>query len=257
MPSSDRTRSNNWRFADAGSRFDTSPRVAARDRMPIATTFTRKIMRCRRCGSRVVSNAKRCPYCGKSLIPFYQSFPFWLLVVASLGVGAIYFTFFFDPAPAQLPDPSRRAPIAIGLPDRTNPKEIPIGTSVDCDDIIVTVLTIRQPHTAIDGRPIYEVTVQLYNRTNSAQRLLSTQWVMRTAGGGTIEHYTGQTDSGERLTNGVENVELAPHEVLTTKIYFAAELPVCLVYLINPLDNENDPEISWLIIQSPELTNQR
>jgi len=247
VPDSDRIRPTNLRIADGGSRSGTGQRYGSRDRTPIATTFSRKIMRCRRCGSRVVSNAKRCPYCGKSLIPFYQSFVFWLGVVAFLGAGAIYFIFFYDPIAAQFPGPESRPPVSYGLIGRNDTAELPIGTTVDCDGMVITLIAVTQELTAADGRPIYEATVQIYNRSSTTQRLLNTQWVMRTAGGGFEECYIGQTDSGNSLTSGIEGRQLAPGEVLNAKIYFAAEIPVGIVYLVNPLETSSENEVSWLI----------
>ena len=247
MAITDRKRSNNWRFADTGSRFDTSSRGSNRDRLPIATTFSRRIIRCNRCGSRVVSNAKRCPYCGKSLLPFYKTFVFWLLIVALLATGSAYFIFFYNPLPEPVANEGSKDPIAYGLANRTDTSNLPVGTTVECNDLLITVVSIHQPYSTNDGRLIYEVTVQIVNKSSSNQRLLTTQWVMRTVSGSYEECYTGMTDNGTSLTSGLEGRQLQPDEVLTTRIYFAADHPVSLVYLVNPLETEGGPEVSWLL----------
>ena len=249
MPTFDRRRSNNWSFSDAGSRFDANPRLATRDRMPIATTFSRKIIRCRRCNSRVVSNAKRCPYCGKSLVPFYRSFTFWCVVVACLAISSLYFIFFYNPTSVSSNGSDAHTPIAYGLIDRTDTSEMPIGTTIDCNGLMITVISVHQPYTTANGRPVYEVTVQIFNKSSSTQRLLTTQWVMRTADGGYADCYSGMTDSGNNVSSGVEGRQLAVDEVLTTRLYFATDTPIYLVYLVNPLNTEDGPDVSWLIGQ--------
>lgn len=244
---SDRGRSNNWRFADSGSRFDANPRAAIRDREPISSTFTRKIMRCRRCGSRVVSNARRCPYCGKSLAPFYQSVVFWSMLVGCLALAWVYSIFFYHPDTKPSENPHSYPPVAIGLPDRTEPTQVPIGTTIDSNNLLVTVISVNRPYATSDGLLIYEVTVQIVNRSQTEQRLLTTQWIMRRADGSYVECYTGQTDSGITLSSGVEGRQLKPNEIITAKIYFAVESPHRVVYLVNPLETQSNPEISWIL----------
>jgi hypothetical protein len=251
----ERRRSRNWRFADAGSRFDNNPRLAERDREPISPTFTRKIVRCRRCGSRIVSNARRCPYCSKSVIPFYKSFIFWLIAVALLGAGTVYFVVVYKPADIPSPATSSRDPVAIGLANQTNASNLPIGTTVDCSDLLVTVVSISHAYNTSDGRPIYEVIIQFMNKTTSRQSLLATQWVMHTTDGNYVECYIGSNSSGDSLTSGVEGKVLAVNEVFTTRIYFATANPSSLLFLMNPLGDEDSPDISWrldfLIPDSP------
>ena len=245
MAVSERRRSRNWRFADAGSRFDNNPRVAARDQRPISPTFTRKIVRCRRCGSRIISNARRCPYCSKSVVPFYRSFAFWLFIVGVLAVATIYFVFYFNPVSAPPVASGANQPIRVGAPDSESTVKMPVGSTVDCSDLLITVISARQSHVSNDGRLIYEFTVQFYNKSTSRVSLLSTQWLMRTADGALQECYIGKTIDGVSLSSGVEGRQLSAGEVLTTKIYFAGEYPDSLVYLINPLETESSQNISW------------
>jgi len=248
VPISDRRSSNNWRFADAGSRFDANNRGISRDRAPIATTFTRKIIRCSRCGSRVVSNARRCPYCSKSLIPFYRSFVFWLTVVLMLATTSVYLIFFYDPVVLP-PNTALRDPVPIGVTGQESAIDMPIGTTVDCNDLFITVISAEQKYMSSDGVPVYEIVIEIYNKTNSMQRLLSTQWVMQVAGGGHEECFIGKTDSGNSLSSGVEGRQLSPYEKLTTRIYFAAEIPLAVIYLINPLESDINTaqKVSWLV----------
>jgi hypothetical protein len=241
----ERRRSRNWRFADSGSRFDVNPRVAARDRQPIAPTFTRKIVRCRRCGSRIVSNARRCPYCSKSVVPFYRTFAFWLSLVLLLAACTVYFVVFFNPATEPPAGSGVRAPLALGVPNPQETTNLPLGTSVDSNDLIITVMSVRQVGTASDGRTIYEVALQLFNKTPNRQALYTTQWQMQNLDGSREECFRGKTSDGSSLTNGVDGRQMAPDEVFTTKIYFATDNPLCVIFLQNPLDVENGSDVSW------------
>ena len=253
MAGTDRRQSGSWHFADAGSRFDSSPRVA-KDPNAISPTFNRKILRCRRCGSRIVSNARRCPYCHKSVQPFYRSFYFWTGLVVLLAAAVVYFVFFYQPVGITQPD--AKPPLAIGNEDNSQTLDLEPGTAVDCYDLIVTVISARQAFTAPDGRPIYEITVQFYNKTAQRQPLFTTQWVMIAADGSHVECYIGSTDTGSPLVSGVEGRQLAQNEVYTARLYFAVDKPQSLVFLYNSLETADDPTVSWLLAANGGQTEQ-
>lgn len=243
----ERRRSRNWRFADAGSRFDATPLSAARDRQPISPTFSRKILRCRRCGSRIVSNARRCPYCSKSVVPFYRSFVFWLALLVLLAAGTVYFVAFYDPAGRPVAGGDLRPPLALGVPDPQETTLLPLGTSVDSNDLIITVMSVRQVNRSSDGRAVWEVTVQFFNRSSSRQSLYTTQWQMRSVDGSKEECFRGKTSDGVSLLSGVEGQQLAPEELLTTRIYFSTDQPESVIFLQNLLNEDDGQEVSWSV----------
>ncbi|MCL2339887.1 MAG: zinc ribbon domain-containing protein [Actinomycetia bacterium] len=251
MAGTNRKRSRTWHFADAGSRFDAAPRTSSRDRDAISPTFSHKIIRCRRCGSRIFGNARRCPYCGKSVIPFYRSLVFWSGIVALLAACMIYFIFFFNPQVQEPPaNGSARPPVALGIvnPDGSaleGTANLPLGTTVDCNDLLITVIAIQQPYTTADGTPIYEITVQFLNKSSQRQNLLTTQWLMQTVDGSSVEVYKGNTSDGTNLASGVEGRQLATNELYTTHLYFATAYPLSIEFLLNPLDTKTGPVVSW------------
>jgi hypothetical protein len=197
----------------------------------------------------VVSNARRCPYCGKSLIPFYQSFFFWFSIVAVLAAGFFYFVFFYQPPPRFPDNPNNRPPVALGVANQTSATDLPVGTTVDCNDMLITVISGGQAH--VTGSFFFNdaATTQIYTQSSSAQRLLTTQWVMSTTTGEVVECYSGRTDNGESLSSGLEGRQLQQDECLTTRIYFVSETPASIVYLINPLDSVDRRDVSWLVYQ--------
>lgn len=247
MAGTERRRSRNWRFADAGSRFDTGSRAPERDKDPISPTFARKIVRCRRCGSRIVSNAKRCPYCSKSVTPFYRSFAFWLSVVISLALATVWLVFFYEPVTLASVAPEIRDPIVVGHPEKTDTANLPIGYTVECNDMMITVVDVNQNQTTSDNRVIYEFTVQFYNMSENEQSLLMTQWLLVNSDGVAEECYIGKNSEGAALTSGMEGRHLAPHESVNTRLYFTCDNPERLVYLINSLNAQDGPEISWQV----------
>jgi len=237
----------NWHFSDAGNRFDSNSHShSSRDRNPISPSFSRKVIRCRRCGARVVSNVKRCPYCSKSLLPFYRRMFFWLVFVILLAAITVYLLAFYRPQITVPSLPEQSAPVVIGRVDQNTLAELPIGTTIDNNNLLITVVSATPASTAADGQALTQVTVQFVNKSGNNQNLLSTQWLMQDANGKQKDCYSGKTASGDNVFSGIEAQQLAPGQTLNTSLYFAGNGLNSVIYLINPLKDGNaNNSVSW------------
>ncbi|MDR0350027.1 MAG: zinc ribbon domain-containing protein [Coriobacteriales bacterium] len=247
MARNDRRRSRQWHFSSSSNRFDTRRRYrAVTDTHPISETFTRKIIHCKRCGSRVVSNVNHCPYCGKSLLPLYKRLWFWLVIVILTGAGTVALVVFFSPvveepeAPPEIP-----APIVEGASAGTSIKNLPLATTVNCNGLLVTISGHSQELTASNGSPITAVTVQFVNEGTTEATLYSTQWQLETTNGNRVDCYIGKTEGGESVRSDLDSASLPSKASLAVTLYFAAADPAKLVFAPNALSYSEEGLVTW------------
>jgi hypothetical protein len=246
----DRRRSRQWHFSDSGNRFDSRKRPASLiDPNPISKTFTRKIIHCKRCGSRVVSNVSHCPFCGKNLLPLYQRLWFWLIAVALIAAAVVALLFFFTPDVAE--DETRSespAPVAVGTQDANVIKDLATGTPVDCNGLLVTVVACSQESTSSDGTPLTSVTVQFLNRSSAVATLYSTQWQLETAEGVRSDCFIGKTSEGENVRSTLDTLSLNGGDSFTATLYFAAANPAKVVFAPNALSFDESGLVTWKLV---------
>jgi hypothetical protein len=249
---SDRRRSRQWRFSDSGSRFDRKRQGSTVDRNPISSAFPRKVIHCRRCGTRIVSNVSHCPFCGKSVQPFFRKLWFWLIIVVLL-LGGFAALFLWDPL-TQEPEPieSPQPPFVIGAAEGTPYKDLAVGTTIDFNNLLVTVTSVSNGLTSSDGRPISAVEVQFINKGEQAVTLYSTQWMMEGAFGSRVEGFIGKTDAGETIA-AAEASDLAAGEQRITTFYFCPvndEALEKVVFLTDALSYQEDDLVTWRVAGS-------
>jgi hypothetical protein len=245
----DRRRSRQWHFSDSGGRFDTRKRYQpVIDDHPISKTFSRKIIRCKRCGNRVVSNVSHCPFCGKGLLPLYRRFWFWIIVVVLMAAGATALVFISPRVEGGDEHREIPAPVVIGAPEGASIKRLGMGTTVDCDSLLVTVIESSPGPVASDGLPITTVTVQFLNKGPREAMLYSTQWQMETADGTRVDCYIGKTDTGENVRSELDSKSLAPGATLTVALSFAAESPTAVVFAPNALSYSEAGLVTWRLV---------
>jgi RNA polymerase subunit RPABC4/transcription elongation factor Spt4 len=247
---SDRRGSRQWRFSDSGSRFDRKRRGSIVDRNPISAAFPRKVIHCRKCGTRIVSNIKHCPFCGKSVLPFYQKLWFWLIIVFVLGASTVALLVYTQP-PAT-PDevgPEKLPPRVIDAPEGTPYKNLAVNRQVDCGNLLVRVTRITEYGISSDGKPIVAVTVEFDNRNDHAVTLYSTQWMMTDAEGlAYVDCFIGKTEEGESIRSGIEAVDLAGGTPLTTTFYFAGPGLTTVVFLPDALSYQESDQVTWKLV---------
>jgi hypothetical protein len=251
----DRKRSRQWHFSGSSNRFDTRRRYQPTiDHHPISKTFARKIIRCRRCGNRVVSNVSHCPFCGKNLLPLYRRFWLWIAVVIVIGVGAVALIFFSPRVEQGEVKAEVPPPIAIGLPEGATTKSLAMGTTVDCNNLLVTVIESSQELIASDGTPITTVRVQFLNRGADDVMLYSTQWQLETADAERIDCYIGKTEDGESIKSELDSRSLATDMAWTATLYFAASDPTMVLFTPNALSYSEDSLVTWLLAKPQETS---
>lgn len=227
------------------------------DPNPISSTFTRKILYCKRCGSRVVSNVVHCPYCGKNLLPYYKRLIFWIIIVLLMGTAVVVLVVL---TPATRPNDERAetpAPIVVGAPEGASIKDLPIGATVDCNSLLVTVLETSQELTASDGTSIIKVTSQFLNKNISDVTVYSTQWQLETSEGERIDRYIGKTSEGETIKSDLESKALAKDEAFTAVLYFSSISAAKVIFVPDALSYNESNFATWLIPQpAPEPTGE-
>jgi RNA polymerase subunit RPABC4/transcription elongation factor Spt4 len=246
MTRNDRRRSKQWHFSDSGNRFDRRRNLRpVTDPHPISKSFTRKIIHCKRCGSRVVSNVNHCPYCGKSLLPLFKRFWFWLLIVVLVGATTGGLVFFTPATELSQKPPEMPAPAVVGASEGTSTKNLAFGTIVDCNSLLVTVISSSQEMVASDGLPITAVKVQFLNKSSSDVTLYLTQWQLETTSGERVEHYIGKTAGGETVTSELDSRNLPKDATVTATLYFAANDPLRVIFAPNALSENDTNLVTW------------
>ena len=219
---------NNWRFADAGTRFDgrSKPRRRSSGK-PISPALKRGVIHCARCGSRVVSNVDYCPFCGRSLRPFYGRFWFWLLVVIVVAISVVWIIRVNLPQENTTPSGpvTPELPQVIGGDANSSLKNLALGTSIDNSGLEVTVESITLGPLAANGSQIYVVEVRFYNNRSEAVTLLATQWLLETTEGARLDTFVGSTEDGTTLISNLETSELPAQGRFNGRLYFAIASP--------------------------------
>jgi hypothetical protein len=244
----DRRRSKQWHFSDSGSRFDAKKRYRpTKDHYPISDTFTRKIVHCRRCGSRVVSNVNHCPFCGKNLQPLYRRFWFWFVIVWLIFSATVALIFYSPQIQLPVEQPERPAPVVVGAPEGTPAKNLPLSRTVNCDNLLVTITEQTQTLVTSDGSPITALKIRFVNEGPNGALLYSTQWQLETATGSRVDCYIGKTDTGESIRSDLDSASLPSGASLTVTLYFAASNPTKLVFAPNALSYSEEELVTWLL----------
>jgi len=215
---------NNWRFSDAGIKFDGRPRPSRRsNQKPISPTLKRGVIYCTRCGSRVVSNLDNCPFCGRSLIPFYARFWFWLLVVVVVAIFVIWIINTNLPHEETTPTgPTQpQLPQVIGGEEDSSLKNLPLGTSIDNSGLVVTVGAISPGPFTANGSQIYIVEVEFINNRNAGVTLYSTQWMLETSDGIRLDTFVGIDAEGTTLSSNFSDYELPSNGRFSGRLFFA------------------------------------
>jgi hypothetical protein len=210
-------------------------------------------MRCKRCGSRVVSNVDHCPFCGKNLRPIFMRLWFWLIVVVLLSAAMIFFLLNGIPAPEPVQPSQPSQPVVVGAEEGASYKDLELGATVDVDGLLVTVTGIEDGPIAHDGSQVKVLTALFSNKRSDAVTLFSTQWQMQTADGNRLDTYIGTTAEDESITSNFEAFELAPDNQFTGRLYFSGGDLARAVYSPNALNYDEVNLVTWVL---PQATSQ-
>jgi hypothetical protein len=144
-------------------------------------------------------------------------------------------------------------PVVVGALEGSSVKNLDMGTTVDCNSLLVTVMESSQGPIASDGKPITAVRVQFLNKSTTNVMLYSTQWQLETTDGERIDCYIGRTEQGENIISDLDSQSLAPDASLTVTLYFAADAPARVVFAPNALSYSESGLVTWLL-SGPENT---
>ncbi|MDR0308325.1 MAG: zinc ribbon domain-containing protein [Coriobacteriales bacterium] len=255
MAATKRQRSGRHSISGSGNRFDT-PLVHdySIGDQTASPGFRRQIKRCKRCGSRIVSNTRKCPYCGKSVLPLYKKLKFWLPAILLLAAGTTVFLILYEPS--SPPDPliasgnsASHTPVAVGELDSSKTSDLALGQTIYYDDLLITVIEFKEVDTSANGDPIVNARIEfrLGNNAKEAHILLSTSWQLEKSDGSRIDSYIGgKNQKGENISSGISGQSLTPGSSIVTDIYFTGTDFTRIVYLVNPLSSDG-PQVSWNI----------
>jgi hypothetical protein len=249
-----RFRQKTWHFSDAGNKFDGKTRSAPPIRIkPISPALKRGVIRCKRCGSRVVGNVDNCYFCGKSLKPVYARLWFWIIMVI-VAAGAVVFLVNYNlpqenTAPSKPVDPARA--VVVGGNEQTAIKQLSIGTAVDVSNLQVKVTDVELGPLASNGSQIVVVTIEFNNQSDAELTLLSTQWMMQLLDGSRVDNYIGTAQDGVTIASNFEAYSLAPGGRFTGRLYFAGANCSEIVFYPSALAYSEDLLVTWKV---PELT---
>jgi hypothetical protein len=188
-----------------------------------------------------------CPFCGKNLLPLYQRLWLWIVVVVLISTGAVALVFFSPRVEQSEVTTEVAPPAAIGLPEGASIKDLATGTTVDCDNLLVTVIESSQELIASDGTPITAVNVQFLNKGPDNVMLYSTQWRLETGDGERVDCYIGKTEDGENIRSELDSESLAPDLTWTAILYFAADDPAKVLFSPNALSYSEGDLVTWLL----------
>ena len=244
-----------WRFSSGGNRFDGKYRPARVKGKPISPALKRGVRRCKRCRNRVVSNVDNCPYCGKSLLPFYQRLWFWLIIVFFIGAAVactIYLT-----VPQQTTDTPHPVqpgtPTVVGNPEASI-KGLSLGTTITVDDLETTVTRFLKGPLDREGEPLMVLTMEFQNNRTQSVIIYSTQWMVQLADGTRIDTYLGSTIDGITISGNFEAFELRAGEGFTGQLYFECAEPEFIVYQPSPLAYNEELLVTWSVPIAEEET---
>jgi hypothetical protein len=147
-------------------------------------------------------------------------------------------------------------PVVVGGPEDASFKDLSLGTMVDCDNLLVSVIGSAQSLTALDGTPITEVKVQFLNKGESEVVVYSTQWQLETADGTRLDCYVGKTSDGESIKGELESKSLEKNASYTATLYFAAPSPLKVVFAPDVLSYSEQGLVTWLLSQPEPETDE-
>ena len=253
MARRDRMRSKQWHFSYSDGRFNNRKQYRSSiDPSPISTTFNRKIMRCKRCGSRVVSNVSHCPYCGKNLLPFYRRFWFWLVIVALMGVGVAAILFYLPGIQTPQKVQEANLPVVVNAAEGSPFKDLVPGTTIEYNQLQVTVTGSHQAGVSSNGIVITAVEVSFYNSGTTPITLYSTQWQLESEDGTRVDCFIGKTSDDESIHSELETQNLGPSSTYTTVLYFALDNPNRAVFAPNAVSYVELELVTWNIKPAEE-----
>ena len=253
MARRDRMRSRHWHFSYSDERFSNKNRYKASiDPYAISTTFNRKIMRCKRCGSRVVSNVSHCPYCGKNLLPLYRRFWVWMLIVLVIGAGVAALLVHTPTVQPVEEQPPVLLPVVVDAPAGTPYKDLSIGTSIVYNQLNVAVTDSHQEAISSNDLPITAVGVSFFNSGTTPIILYSTQWQMESTDGTRVECFIGKTKDDVSIRSELDTLTLAPASTYSTILYFEVNDPALALFAPNALSYSEDELVSWNLTASQD-----
>jgi hypothetical protein len=189
-----------------------------------------------------------CPYCGKSLLPFFKRLWFWLIVVILVGAATVALVLFFSPSVEDSePPPEIPVPTVTGAPEGTSVTDLAMEKTVNCNGLLVSIIDRSQDLIASDGSPITAIKVHFLNEGSSEAMLYSTQWQLETVGGTRVDCYIGKTDTGESVRSDLDSASLPNGASLTVTLYFAAADPAKLIFAPNALAYSEESLVTWLL----------
>jgi hypothetical protein len=192
-----------------------------------------------------------CPYCGKSLLPFFKRLWFWLIVVMLVGALTIALVLFFSPNVVENESPPEApTPLVMGMPEGTSIKDLAVGTTINYNNLLVNIIERSQNLTASDGSPITAITVRFLNEGSTGAMLYSTQWQLETTDKTRVDCYIGKTNTGESIRSDLDSASLPGGASLTVTLYFAANEPAKLIFVPNVLSYSEDELVTWLLSEA-------
>jgi len=251
-----RRRPKQLHFSDGQSRFDSKRERPRKDAQPLSPSFSRKVMHCRRCGGRIVSNVDHCPYCGKNLRPVFMRLWFWLIIVILVAAAVTYTIFREIPEPEPIQPVLSSKPVVVGAKEGTSFKDLSIGTTIDVDSLLITVTGIEEGPIAKDGSAVSIVTALFSNKRADSTTLFSTQWRIERTDGTLDDTYIGTTADDEAISSNFEAYQLEPGKQFTGRLYFFGDDLVKVVFSPNALDYNEDNLATWSIPQSQPAQDQ-
>jgi hypothetical protein len=179
-----------------------------------------------------------------------------VLLMGAATTALIYFipTIEKDETRTEVP-----LPVVVGSPEGASFKNLVMGTTVDCNSLLVTVVESSRDLTAQDGSPITKVTVQFLNKGDTVALAYSTQWQVELSDGTRLEtSNTVTTSDGENLYGDLKEPQsIAKGASLTVTLYFKSESPYKLVFAPDVLAYTEQGLVTWVLPQpEPEAGEQ-
>jgi hypothetical protein len=180
------------------------------------------------------------------VLPFFRKLWFWLIVLAVLAVGFIALLLYVPLTPEPEDETANQLPVVVGAPEGTSYKDLPPNTTIDANNLLVTVTDVTGGLIASDGKPIIAVEIQFFNKGDHAITVYSTQWMMEDATGARVDCFIGKTDTGETIAT-LETSDLAVGAQRTTTFYFSGEDLTRVLFLPDALSYEENDLVSWFV----------
>jgi len=213
----------------------------------------------------VVSNVDNCPFCGRSLRPFFARLWFWLLVVIVVAIFVVWIVNTSLPNENTTPTGPTQPdlPQVIGGAQNSSLKDLSLGTSIDNSGLEVTVKSVSPGPLAANGWQIYIVEVEFLNNRATDITLYSTQWMLQVSNGTRLDTFVGSDAEGITLTSNFSDYELPSKGRFSGRLFFAvpphhpteeelaagievhSPLPTAVVYQPSALAYSEDLLVTW------------